>query len=865
MCVCLYIHVHTYVCVCVCIRTYICMCDSPVFCFVLDIYFSLSIQWEWSGAEFDLQQLPSTDGVTPMLPGFHADRGPSGSLQVEFLLPGQYHYGGFVDLFSGEMLRGTITVLPRNEEVETPVIVSVGGYSSVYRGMDSRQKRETTLSCPCTHLCYPSDDATFTYSSCATPHISDITPRELHLHDIITLSNEGILSNNSHVTVTLVSPDGTEHNCWTSNVTEEEITCEVLSITEPPVGVPLTVKVDVEPYGNALVVTPEGGNTVTLLPEVRGVFPPIGSIEGGAQVVMFGTGLSGNVSVTLDGLPCYVTHNNYYSVTCLTPNTNMAVTTMPIVTLSLPMGHSLTANCDLSASYSCGYEFTSSATPFVEDITPTSIFSTQNETLTLSGILLPLEGQTFDSYRPEHLNDSHSGNSAYDDSGLDIVFFPYMEGLATAEEYFFAHMDDFSEETEQDLRFSFPACALLSLSNVSVECIPPPLTAGDYALVLRHRLFGYAQFANWSIPVITIQPEVTGVSPLVGSTQGGTSVEILGGAFSSNRTEIVITMDTAQCRVTFASYNRIVCQTSSHSAGTVDVNLSVRGVVFPAFSFTFSSNDTPVVTSITPESGNHGDTVVLNVTNVASDAVSDVLVGGVRCRNATATTNQITCALGVNYVGTHAVRVFVDPIGFAISDMSFTYNLVLNSNTPTEGSLAGMGELTIIGTGFDPVQTTVTVCGMECPQSATPTTISEIHCILPPNPNVTVGSGGSQSCDIRVTSRGVTKVLAGGYTYRDDLTPVISLVQPQRGGSAGGTHITITGSGFDEDKNVTVYIAGTSCEVTYRNSTYLTCRTGASRVTITAQVLVHVDGKGFAYSSDPSSTVFRYVDLWSSR
>ena len=797
-----------------------------------------------------------------MLPGFRADRGLAGSLTVEFLLPGQYHYGGFVDLFSGQMLRGTITVAPRNEE-EAPVIVSVGGYNT-YSDRDGRRKRETAQYCPCADLCYPSDSATFTYSPCGTPHIRDISPLELHLHDIITLSSEGNHSNMADVTVTLVSPDGTEHHCSSSNVTEAVITCEVLSFTKPPMGVPLTVEVGVAPYGNALVATPEGGNTVTLLPEIRGVFPPIGSTEGGAKVVMFGVGLSGNVTVTLEGLPCYVTHNDYYSVTCLTPTADIAVSVMPIVTLSLSTGDTLTADCDNSTSYSCKYEFSSSATPLVEDVIPTSISSTQNETLTLSGVLLPLEGETFDRYRPEPLNDSQSRNNSVEgDSGLDIVFFPYTEGM-TAEGYFFAHKDEFSEETERGPRFVFPTCALLSLSNSSVECLPPPLPAGDYALVLRHRLFGYAQFANESIPVITIQPEITGVSPSIGSTHGGTSVEILGGGFSPVWSDIIITMDTAPCRVTFASYSRIVCQTSAHASGTVSGTLSVSGVVFPVFSFTYSSTDTPVVTSITPDSGNHGDTVVLNVTNIPSGAVTDVVVGGVRCRNATATTSEITCTLGVNYVGTHAVRVLVDPIGFAVSDVSFTYNLVLSSNAPTKGSLAGMSELTIFGTGFDPVQTMVTVCGEVCPQSATPTTISEIHCILPPNSNVTVGSGGSQPCDVHVTSRGVTEVLAGGFTYRDDLTPIISWVQPQRGGSAGGTHITIYGSGFDAG-NVTVTIAGTPCEVTDMNSTHLTCRTGASRTTITAPVRVYVEGQGFAFPSEPSSTVFRYVDLWSSR
>ena len=816
------------------------------------------IQWEWSGAEFDLKQLPSTDGVTPILRTFQADRGLSGSLTVEFLLPGQYHYGGVVNEFSGLMLTGTITVVPRKEE-EAPVIVSVGGYSTLYSNSAGRQRSKIAPDCPCPGLCDPADDATFTYSPCATPLISDITPTELHLHDNITLMSDGIHSNMSHVTVTLVSPDRVEHHCSTANVSEAAITCEVLSSTRPPVGIPLTVEVSVAPYGDALIATPDGGNTVKLLPEFWGVYLPVGSTEGGAQVAIFGFGLSGNVSVTMAGLPCYVTHSNYYSVMCITPSVHMSVTVMPIVTVSLTTGDTLTADCDNSSSYSCEYHFSSFATPVVEGVFPTSISSTQNGTLTLNGSLLPLEGQSFDGFLPESQN-----ISVNDESGLDIIVFPYTEGFSTVEDYFSAYKDEFSEETERGLQFNFPICVPLTMSDSLVECLPPPLVAGEYAVVLRHRLFGYAQFVNGSIPVITIKAKITGVSPSVGSTQGGTTVEILGGGFSPNRSDIVITMDTAPCHVTLASYTRIVCRTSAHSAGTVDGTLTVRGVEFPTFPFNYTTAATPVVTSIEPNSGNHGDVVVLNVTNLPTDAVVDVIVGGVRCRNATATAADITCTLGVNYVGTHAVRVQVAPSGFAISDVTFTYNLVLTSNTPTEGSLTGMNELTITGTGFDPVQTTVSVCGKACPQSATPTTISKIHCVLPPSANVTVGSGESQSCDVRVTSRGVTQVLSGGYTYRDDLTPVISWVQPQRGGSAGGTHITIYGSGFDDD-DVTVTIAGTLCNITDRNSTHLTCRTGASRTTITAQVLVYVEDKGFAYSSDPDSTVFRYVDLWSSR
>lgn len=38
--------------------------------------------------------------------------------------------------------------------------------------------------------------------------------------------------------------------------------------------------------------------------------------------------------------------------------------------------------------------------------------------------------------------------------------------------------------------------------------------------------------------------------------------------------------------------------------------------------------------------------------------------------------------------------------------------------------------------------------------------------------------------------------ISDGFTYKSQLTPVIGEVVPHRGGTAGGTRLTISGSGF---------------------------------------------------------------------
>ena len=54
----------------------------------------------------------------------------------------------------------------------------------------------------------------------------------------------------------------------------------------------------------------------------------------------------------------------------------------------------------------------------------------------------------------------------------------------------------------------------------------------------------------------------------------------------------------------------------------------------------------------------------------------------------------------------------------------------------------------------------------------------------------------AQTCTVDITVNGLTKTLSNAYTYDSSLTPSITEVSPRRGGTGGGTTITITGSGF---------------------------------------------------------------------
>ncbi|KAJ8026136.1 Fibrocystin-L [Holothuria leucospilota] len=96
-------------------------------------------------------------------------------------------------------------------------------------------------------------------------------------------------------------------------------------------------------------------------------------------------------------------------------------------------------------------------------------------------------------------------------------------------------------------------------------------------------------------------------------------------------------------------------------------------------------------------------------------------------------------------------------------------------------------------------------------------------------------------------------------TYRSNLTAHITSVEPVRGGTGGGTNITITGTGFASSGN-TVTIAGSICEVQTEKETVIVCKTSAHSRTETAKVRVDV-GTGIAVQNNAD---FFYIDVWSS-
>ena len=125
-------------------------------------------------------------------------------------------------------------------------------------------------------------------------------------------------------------------------------------------------------------------------------------------------------------------------------------------------------------------------------------------------------------------------------------------------------------------------------------------------------------------------------------------------------------------------------------------------------SFNYSTAATPLVTSVTPLSGQEGTNVVLNgsgfLGNNSGEGVR-VWLGEAECVVTEVREDMVNCTVQPHSAGQVRVRVHIPGSGYAVINDSvcFTYQLSLMGSLPTEGGTLGGTQVTIFGFGFLPV------------------------------------------------------------------------------------------------------------------------------------------------------------------
>ena len=253
-------------------------------------------------------------------------------------------------------------------------------------------------------------------------------------------------------------------------------------------------------------------------------------------------------------------------------------------------------------------------------------------------------------------------------------------------------------------------------------------------------------------------------------------------------------------------------------------------------------------------------------------------VGGQDCPQVTCSNTRrnglfISCIVPPLVAGSHTVVVTNPDTGSSNSDITMEQTLVLGSISPSTSGLAGGQYLTISGEGMDPTTATVEIlctglAAVACPINTNLSTASSVLCTIPTQ-------ASAVTCNIEYDSgstrrRRSTRTSLGSLSFVEQSATLISVTSSNQascgvcGGTAGGTVLTITGTGFNNGDSPAneVTIDGSACIVSSATTTEIVCSTTAHSGSNSYDILVNVVGTGIAVGTDIPQ--FRYVNLWSS-
>lgn len=344
-------------------------------------------------------------------------------------------------------------------------------------------------------------------------------------------------------------------------------------------------------------------------------------------------------------------------------------------------------------------------------------------------------------------------------------------------------------------------------------------------------------------------PTVTAVSPTAGTSGGGTVVTITGTGFGNGAT--VRFGATAATAVTTLSATSI---RATAPAGTTGQTVSVT-VVNPdtqagtrASAYGYFDAPAPTLTSVTPAVGAQtgGTVVVLVGTNFNAGAT--VNFGTVPGTVTSLTSTMISVLAPAQPSATKVdVTVINTDTKNAKLTSAFTYQKppTLTKVEVSVGSSAGGTAITLTGTNFL-AGMTVRVGGVLATDVVVSSTTSA----------TAVTPAGIGLATVSVTNAdGQAASLANAFTYV--APPTITGVTPVTGPDAGGTTITITGTGFTA--GLTVKVGGVAAtEIELLSATEVRAKTpagtaGATTVVVTLSNGVSSAGSSFFYGATTGS------------
>ena len=340
---------------------------------------------------------------------------------------------------------------------------------------------------------------------------------------------------------------------------------------------------------------------------------------------------------------------------------------------------------------------------------------------------------------------------------------------------------------------------------------------------------------------------VTGVTPNTGSTQGGTSTNIVGSGFV-NVMGVMFGSTPAQS-YTVNSASALTAVAPSHVAGQVDIIVDTMSGNSSAnstdkFNFTQAA---PTVTQVGPTSGGTAGGTAITVTGTNFTGASSVLFGTTIASSFTVTSSTSLMVTAPSHSAGLVDVTVVTSAGSSAVNPNDQYDYTssgptVSSISPGTGTGSGGTSITINGSGFSNV--TAVNFGTTAATSFSVVSSSQITAISPSHNPGTV--------DVTVVTTGGTSATGSADQYvftTPVLVPQVTSLVTTSGTTAGGTQVTIQGVNYT---NITGIYFGSLAAASYvvNSSTSITAVTAAEMAGTVDVTVANTAGTSLTSAND---------------
>jgi len=339
-----------------------------------------------------------------------------------------------------------------------------------------------------------------------------------------------------------------------------------------------------------------------------------------------------------------------------------------------------------------------------------------------------------------------------------------------------------------------PASSFMVNSDTQIKAVSPAGSGTMHVTVTTPK--GTTTTGNADQFTYLVAPTLTKISATSGPVTGGTKVIITGNSFTGASKVLFGTVLASSFTVNSAT--QITALSPAGPAGTVDVRVTTPGgtsATSNADRFTYLTP--PKIVSIEPTSGPATGWTPVLIRGSGFTNASKVLFGSTAARsfivNTTLTPGTQITAYSPAGSGTVDVRV-ISPEGTSATSNADRFTYVpapaIASISPKSGPVAGETVVIIQGSGFT---------------GASQVLFGPTVSIFSVNSNTQITAyspAGSGTVHVTVTTPKGTSAtsIADQFTYLP--VPTIASISPTSGPVAGGTTVTIAGSGFTEVSKV---------------------------------------------------------------